>query len=147
MGASVVHFEIMGRDGKRTQEFYKSLFKWDINADNPMNYGLIQPGSERAIGGGIGQVTENQSPYVTFYIAVDNPQNYLDKVVSMGGKIILPVTEIPNMATYALFADPEGNIVGLLKDVPPPPIPKKKKKARKSAPKKKASKGKKKSRR
>ncbi len=133
MGAGVVHFEIMGKDAKRMQEFYRALFGWSINADNPMNYGVISARGERAIGGGIGQVAENQAPYVTFYVAVDNPQRYLDNVVNMGGRIVIPITEIPNMVTYAMFADPEGNFVGIIKDTPPPAKPKKTKKAKKAA--------------
>jgi predicted enzyme related to lactoylglutathione lyase len=121
MGNGVVHFEIMSKDGKRMHEFYSALFGWTIDANNPMNYGVIQPGGERAIGGGIGQVTENMLPYTTFYVAVDNPQQYLDKVVSMGGKVLIPVTDIPGMVTYAMFSDPEGNMVGVVKDMPPPP--------------------------
>jgi hypothetical protein len=39
----------------------------------------------------------------------------------MGGKIVMPVTEVPGMVTYAMFSDPEGNMVGIVKDVPPPP--------------------------
>ena len=27
----------------------------------------------------------------------------------------MPVTEIPNMVTFALFADPEGHVVGVVK--------------------------------
>ena len=146
MGAGVVHFEIMSRDGKRAHEFYRSLFGWSVNSDNPMNYGIISPETKRAIGGGIGQVMENQTPYVTFYVGVDDPQSYLDKVVSMGGKVVIPVTEVPNMVIYAMFADPEGNFVGLVKDMPPPK-PKKAKKAKKSTARKKASRSKKKSRR
>jgi hypothetical protein len=30
--------------------------------------------------------------------------------------VITPVTEIPGMVTFALFQDPEGNVIGLLKE-------------------------------
>jgi hypothetical protein len=33
----------------------------------------------------------------------------------MGGKTVVPVTEIPNVVTFALFQDPEGNMVGIIK--------------------------------
>jgi len=55
---------------------------------------------------------------VTFYVAVDEPQKYLDKAVSLGGKVVMPVTEIPGAVTMAQFADPDGNVVGLIKDEP-----------------------------
>lgn len=50
------------------------------------------------------------------YVQVDDPQAYLDKVESLGGKTVVPVTEIPNMVTFALFTDPEGHMVGLVKE-------------------------------
>jgi hypothetical protein len=44
-----------------------------------------------------------------------DPQAYLDRIERVGGKTIVPVTEIPDMVTFAQFADPEGNVVGLVK--------------------------------
>jgi predicted enzyme related to lactoylglutathione lyase len=35
MGRAVVHFEIGCRDSKKTQEFYKKLFDWKIEAMGP----------------------------------------------------------------------------------------------------------------
>lgn len=143
MGAPVVHFEIMAKDGKRAQEFYRSLFQWDINANNPMNYGLVNTGTKKGTQGGIGQVDANMQSYVTIYAEVEDIQGHLDKAVGLGGRVVLPVTEIPNMVTYALFADPEGNVVGLVKSAAPPPKPKKAKKPKKASSKKKAPKKKK----
>ena len=40
----VVHFEIHGKDAKKLQEFYASLFGWKIDANNPMNYGMVEAG-------------------------------------------------------------------------------------------------------
>ena len=31
----------------------------------------------------------------------------------------MPVTTIPGMVTFALFSDPEGNVVGLVSDQTP----------------------------
>ena len=115
MSAPVVHFEILGKDPKKLQEFYSELFGWEINADNPMNYGLIQPVDGKGIGGGIGAAEEGAAGHVTIYAEVDDPQAYLDKVEKAGGKTIVPVTEIPDMVTFALFQDPEGNMVGIVK--------------------------------
>ncbi len=113
MGQPVVHFEIVGKDPKKLQEFYSGLFDWHIDANNPMNYGVVDTHGEGGIGGGIGPA---QGPnQVTFYVQVDDPQAYLNKIEGQGGKTVMPVTEIPDMVTFALFADPEGNVVGLVK--------------------------------
>src|SRR5436190_24365081 len=39
MGQPVVHFEIIGTDPEKLQSYYSDLFGWQINSDNPMNYG------------------------------------------------------------------------------------------------------------
>jgi hypothetical protein len=112
----VVHFEIVGSDSAKTQQFYTELFDWTIDADNPMNYGMVNPGSDRGIGGGIfGVEEEDDRTGLKIYIEVDDLQAYLDKAEQLGGKTILPPTEIPDMVTFALFADPDGTLIGLVK--------------------------------
>ena len=116
----VVHFEILGKDGQKLQTFYSQLFGWHIDANNPMSYGLVDTHTEgRGIGGGIGAAGEQGHPGTTIYVEVPALQPYLDKVVSLGGKVLVPETVIPNMVTFALFADPEGNVVGVTKEEPP----------------------------
>ena len=110
----VVHFEVTGKDAKKLHGFYSGVFGWSIQADNPMNYGLV---SDQDTGGGIGGgIAGGDGPnQVTFYIEVDDPKAYLGKIESQGGKTIVPETEIPGMVIFAQFADPEGNVVGLVK--------------------------------
>lgn len=119
----IVHFEIMGKDGKKLQKFYAQLFGWTIDSNNPMNYGLTKTKvGETGIDGGIGQVDQNMPhPYITCYAAVKDIKASLDTVVQLGGQIVIPETVIPNMVTFAMFKDPEGNMFGIVKDVPPAP--------------------------
>ncbi|MBI2886663.1 MAG: VOC family protein [Chloroflexi bacterium] len=107
----VVHFEINGKDGKKLQEFYAGIFDWHVDANNPMSYGMV----DTHAGGINGGVTQAEAAGVTFYIEVDDLQAYLNKVERLGGKTVVPVTVIPNMVTFAQFADPEGNVIGLVK--------------------------------
>jgi len=113
MGAPVTWFEISTSDAKAAREFYARLFGWNLQVLEEANYALVDTGVEGAIGGGIGQA---QGPnQVVFYIQVDDPQAYLDRIQQAGGKTVVPVTEIPGMVTFAQFADPQGNVVGLVK--------------------------------
>lgn len=115
MGNPVVHFEVTGKDGKKLQSFYGDLFGWKINADNPMNYGLVDTDAGgKGIAGGVAEGQDGQRS-VTFYVEVPDPQGALDKAEKLGGKTVMGVTEIPDMVTFALLADPEGNVVGLVK--------------------------------
>ena len=114
MADKVVWFEITGKDGGKLQSFYGELFGWKVDASNPMNYGMVEA-EQSGIGGGIGKA-DNGDGHVTFYMGVDDPQSYLDKAEKLGGKTVVPVTEIPNMVTFALIADPEGHVIGVVKN-------------------------------
>ena len=77
------------------------------------NYSLLD-NEGKGIGGGIGEGDAR----VTVYIEVDDPEAYMTKVTKAGGKMLMPVTHIMEGVTIAMFADPEGNTVGLLKSHP-----------------------------
>lgn len=138
MGAPVTHFEIISRNGERLKKFYSELLGWEIDSNNPMNYGLVQP-QGRGIGGGVGSPGPDGMTHVTFYAEVSDPQATLDKAVSMGGSVVVPVTVIPGMVTFALFNDPDGNRIGIVKNEMPP-APAKKARAKKASKKKSAGK-------
>ena len=105
----IVHFEITGADKAKLQQFYGDAFGWKIDASNPMGYGMADTGGQ-GINGGI----DGPEPGVIIYIEVDDPAAYLQKVKSLGGKVVQDVTVVPGMVTLAKFADPEGNVVGLV---------------------------------
>jgi len=138
MGAPIVHFEVMGKDLKRTMDFYSHLFDWKIQETPGFPYGLVDTGVKMGINGGMGQVDSSKAPFTTFYVQVEDPQSYLDKAVSMGATVLVPLTVVPDMVTYAMFTDPDGCIVGLIKGPETPP--KAKPKPRKPAAKKKSAK-------
>jgi uncharacterized protein len=117
MGNSVVHFEVIGDDGPKLQKFYSDLFGWHIqNMPDMKNYGVVDTHAGGGINGGVGEGMEAGDRYVIFYIEVPDPQKALDKIEKAGGKTLHPVMEIPNIVTFAQFADPSGNRVGLVKE-------------------------------
>ena len=111
----ITHFEIVAKDAKKSQEFYKGVFGWQINANNPMNYGLVDTETGRGINGGVVGAGPGMSTGVTIYVEVDDLQAYLNKVQRLGGRTLVPPTVVPGMVTFALFADTDGNAVGLVK--------------------------------
>ena len=115
MPTPVVHFEIHGKPGSNLADFYRTMFGWTVNADNPHNYGLVDTGGAGANGPGIqGGIVEHDQTNVIIYIPVDDPAAALQKVQSAGGTVIQDVTVIPGMVTMALFQDPAGNVMGLV---------------------------------
>lgn len=113
---AVVWFEVVGKDGAGLRKFYEDLFDWRIaDSATGMDYGLVAP-RNGGIGGGIGRSQDGGQGFVTVYIEVDDPAAYLARAEKLGGRTVLPPTEIPAAnLTFALFSDPEGHLIGLSK--------------------------------
>jgi predicted enzyme related to lactoylglutathione lyase len=108
---SVVHWEVQARDPGAQREFFGLLFGWNIDANNPQNYGMVTAGGSGSIGGGIGITTDE--PRATFYVQVPSIVDTLDKAAAMGAQMVMPRTDI-GMVVMAQFRDPEGNLIGLI---------------------------------
>jgi predicted enzyme related to lactoylglutathione lyase len=113
MANPVAWFEVTGKDGKKLQDFYGKLFDWKMDANNPMNYGMVEQ-AEGGIPGGVG-ASQDGSTNLTFYVQVADLQAALDKAGKLGGKTVMEPMDVPGGPTIAMFADPEGNVVGLMK--------------------------------
>jgi hypothetical protein len=50
---------------------------------------------------------------VTFYTETPDVTASLTKVTALGGRIVMPRTELPG-ATVGVFEDPEGHVLGLV---------------------------------
>jgi len=122
MGQAVVHFEVVGKDGKKLQQYYGELFGWKIDSDNPMNYGMVDGKDNKTsdgnvgIGGGVGQGPEGYGGHVTFYVAVPDVEEALQKAESLGGTRVMGPENIMDMVELGQFKDPEGNVIGVVKD-------------------------------
>jgi hypothetical protein len=114
MGDPVVHFEVLGKDGAKLQGFYGKMFGWKIDANNPMQYGVVDADAGgKGIGGGVAASQDGSSSTV-FYVEVKDIDAKLKQITAAGGKVIMPRTVIPNMVTFAQFTDPAGNTIGLV---------------------------------
>jgi uncharacterized protein len=124
MGQAVVHFEVVGKDGEALQKFYGDLFDWKVDSDNPMNYGMVSGDDNSSkmgsgIGGGVSATPEGGPSYATFYVAVPDVGAALDKAESLGGTKMFGPERVTEQVEIGLFNDPEGNIIGVVKDEEP----------------------------
>lgn len=119
MGRPVVHFEVVGRDGKRLQDYYAQLFEWQIDSDNPMGYGSISREgninrSGVGIGGGIAGAPDDYPGHVTFYVEVPDVEATLAQAESLGGKRMMGPDQVMEDLIIGLFQDPEGHVIGVI---------------------------------
>jgi predicted enzyme related to lactoylglutathione lyase len=112
MAHPVVHFEIGCRDQAKTAHFFGELFGWQMQRNGLAS--TIDTGSQQGIPGQITSLGHEPQHYTMFYVEVEDIQACLDKAASLGGKTIVPPVKIPT-GTFAWFADPDGNTIGLLK--------------------------------
>ena len=123
---TVVHFEIPANNPEKLSEFYKNLFGWNIekvSMGEIGDYWMIEtrPGTSQnmeeamkrpgANGGMMKKIGPTQQPLN--YVMVESVDEFTKKLQSLGGKIIVPKTPIPDMGAFAVGLDPEGNPVGL----------------------------------
>ncbi len=121
MGRAVTHFEIIGKDGKKLQQYYSELFDWDIDANNPMQYGIIsREGNTNAdgagIGGGVGAGPEGYAGHVTVYVEVPDVEAALAKAERLGGSRLMGPDKVMENLEIGQFADPEGHVIGVMKN-------------------------------
>ena len=116
MGQAVVHFEIVGKDGQKLQGFYSELFGWQIDANNPMGYGMVAREGNGIAGGVSGSMPGNEGygGHVTVYVEVPDVEEALSRAESLGGKRLMGPDQVPEGPVIGQFTDPEGHLIGVL---------------------------------
>ncbi len=111
---SIVHVEIPANNPADAGKFYSDLFGWNIQVDQAFDYHMFQ--ADPGPGGGFVKVGENstyKTGEVLIYVSTDDIDATLARVESLGGKALVPKTEIPNTGWFGIFADPTGNRIAL----------------------------------
>ena len=112
---TITHIEIPAPDLERAIAFYGQIFDWEIQTVEPGKYAFFRIGGSNS-GGGLdtslqpaGERTGHQ-----IVVDVDDINTVLDRIVQMGGAMVLPKTEIGGgHGFYAVFKDPNGNYMQL----------------------------------
>jgi uncharacterized protein len=112
--------ELMSTDPAKASKFYLDLFGWKTE-EVPMGemgtYRLFSMGGERVAGGMAAQGGQPSAWLV--YVGSENPDATCTKVKELGGKIVVPPTDVPNMVRFSVATDPQGAFFGVLKGLGP----------------------------
>jgi predicted enzyme related to lactoylglutathione lyase len=120
MGYPITWFDVNAPDHERSATFYSELFGWHTESMPEQDYVVIDTHGRsvehggNGINGGLGKTQEGRAPGTIVYAEAPDIQAVLEKAESWGAKTLLPVQETM-MVTFALFADPWGNPIGLVK--------------------------------
>src|SRR5450432_3947622 len=99
MAAEIIHIEFKSANFARTTEFYARLFDWRTEQNASASY--MKLSGDGAPSGGWVRADLVQAPGPIAYLAVDDLASKLEEVEAAGGGEI------------GLFADPDGDIMGL----------------------------------
>jgi len=110
--------ELMTHDEQKAGGFYSQLFGWTTQTqemgEGPpytmFNLGDVQAGGMMKIQEEWGDIPPNWM----VYFAVENCAASVDTVQTLGGKIIVPVTHIPDAGRFAVIEDPQGAVFGIV---------------------------------
>ncbi len=115
----VVHFEIPIDDPGRAGPFYRDAFGWTVTPFGDEGYWTLTTGEPPGIGAeGALTARESAPEGVLVYVGVDDITQTLAKVRDAGGTVERDREEIPGIGYWALFRDPEGNLLGLFETPP-----------------------------
>ncbi len=109
------HIEIRTRDLEKAKAFYENLFDWKVTEGHEVNYFSIDTGGKPGVG--LFQAPKQIPLGVTAHVLVDEIEDKLKKIRELGGRIIVGKQKVPQRGWFAVFADPEGNIIGLWQPV------------------------------
>jgi uncharacterized protein len=103
--------ELMTGDVGKAVQFYKRLFGWttEVMDMGTMEYTIVKNGETRV--GGIYQTppeAKGTPPNWLGYVSVDNVDGACEKALRLGGKVLMPAMDIPNVGRWAVVADPQG---------------------------------------
>lgn len=111
--------ELGTKDLATAKKFYTELFGWKVNDSKGgaggMDYSEIEIGGRQV--GGMYQLTEkmgNVPSHWISYIAVDDVDKTAGQVEEHGGKINMPVTDIPHVGRFCVISDPTGATIALI---------------------------------
>ena len=108
MGNPVMQFQIISTEPDKTALFYGELFQWTIDANNPMGYRQINTGSSEGIQGGIWPAPPQAQNFVQLFMGVEHVGECVQKAESLGAKLLIPPTVLPEGDEMAVMKDPQG---------------------------------------
>ena len=104
--------ELATTDDDGAKKFYSELFGWTFKEGDAsgMKYSEIITGGGVPSGGVYKMPAEmgQTPPHWVAYVAVEDVNASAKKVEELGGKIVVPPMDIPNVGRFCVLSDPAG---------------------------------------
>ena len=114
MGCAVVQWQMVVKDPEAGSAFYSNLFEWQVDADNPLGYRIVDTGSPDGINGGLWPAPPEGHNLVQLFIRVDSVPDYVARAERLGARTIIAPQTLPEGDVLAIMQDPQGLTFGLM---------------------------------
>ena len=104
-----VWHELMTTDTGAAGDFYSRVVPWKTQDSGIPSYTLWMSGKNRA--GGLMALPENDAsapPHWIIYIGAPDVDATVEAAGKLGGKVLKPASDIPNVGRFAVLSDPQG---------------------------------------
>jgi predicted enzyme related to lactoylglutathione lyase len=123
---TVSHFEIYANDPAKLEQFYTTLFDWNVEEFPAQDYRIAttvdvdadhMPTQSGAINGGIARRPAGYPVNgMVNYVMVDSIEDSVDRAKRLGAKVTKEKSAVPGMGWFAMLLDPEGNHFAVFKN-------------------------------
>ena len=109
-------FELATKGVEKAEKFYVELFGWKVKKDPDGFYREIT-GSGHEMGGMMELMPQHGPvpPHWTVYFPVNDCDGDAKRATQLGGKVLAPPMDIPNVGRFAVLADPAGAAFAIIK--------------------------------
>lgn len=114
MADPVVQWQIVAKDPDAVTKFYGSLFDWKVDKSNSLGYREVKSSNGRGIDGGVWPSPPEGQNMVQLFVEVDDVERTIAKAISLGAKVIVPRTALPDGDVMAILLDPAGLSFGVM---------------------------------
>jgi uncharacterized protein len=110
--------ELMTTDVTSAKAFYTKLFGWELEDMSmpDMTYTVVKAGGKGM--GGIMPMPKDAPPGMPpmwgLYVTVDDVDATAKKAEGMGGTLVVPPTDIPNVGRFCVIQDPQGAVISAI---------------------------------
>ncbi len=108
--------ELMTTDVAGAKSFYEELLGWSTeDMELNMRYTMVKAG-DKEVGGimAIPPELDGMAPQWGGYVTVDNVDASALKVQQLGGKLVVPPTDIPSIGRFCVIQDPQGATLSMI---------------------------------
>ena len=106
--------ELMTTNTAKAKEFYSGLFGWECEESQvgPVTYTLFKS-KDKNFGGMMATPEAHIPSHWMSYINVKEVKESLKKAESLGGKTLVPLTQLGDFGIFAVIQDPTGASIAL----------------------------------